>query len=143
MGFITEIRIGDDNDSTVTVTFTGNRLVDYAPEDLDVVEPAYAMTVHKSQGSEYETVIIPLIGEFAVMMRRNLIYTAITRAKKKVILVGQKKMLFMAIHRNDTAKRNTMLGKRIIAWMDQLEQKKAVAFQTEASAPEQMLLQTN
>lgn len=120
VGFITDIYIGDDNDSTVTITFTDNRVVEYNLEDLDIVEPAFAVTIHKSQGSEYQTVIIPLIGEFAIMMRRNLIYTAITRAKKKVILVGQKKMLFMAIRRNDTDQRNTMLGTRIIAWMDKL-----------------------
>lgn len=141
VGFITAIHNGDDNDSTVTITFSDDRIVEYEPDELDTVELAYAMTIHKSQGSEYETVIVPLIGEFAVMMRRNLIYTAITRAKKKVILVGQKKMLFMAVRRNDTDQRNTLLGARIIAWKEKLEQEYAATLQGEESPPEQMLLQ--
>ena len=77
------------------------------------------------------------------MMRRNLIYTAITRARKKVILVGQKKMLFMAIHRNDTSKRNTMLGARVINWVQRLEEKRTAEQHTEEPTPEQILLQAN
>lgn len=143
VGFISHIYVGEDNDSVVTITFSDNRVVEYAPEDLDIIEPAYAVTVHKSQGSQYEAVIIPLPGEFSIMMRRNLIYTAIIRAKKKVILVGQKKMLFMAIHRNDTAKRNTMLGKRILAWIRKLEERRAATQCVEEPAREQPQLQPN
>ena len=77
------------------------------------------------------------------MMKRNLIYTAITRARKKVILVGQKKMLFMAIHRNDTSKRNTMLGARVNAWIRRLEERKAAEQRAEEPAPEQTLLQAD
>lgn len=143
VGFISHIYVGEDNDSVVTITFSDDRVVEYAPEDLDIIEPAYAVTVHKSQGSQYETVIIPLPGEFSIMMRRNLIYTAITRAKKKVILVGQKKMLFMAIHRDDTSKRNTMLGARVNAWIHRLEERKAAEQYAEESSPEQPLLQAD
>ncbi len=143
VGFISHIYVGEDNDSVVTITFSDDRVVEYAPEDLDIIEPAYAVTVHKSQGSQYETVIIPLSGEFSIMMRRNLIYTAITRAKKKVILIGQKKMLFLAIHRNDTAKRNTMLGRRMLAWMHRLEERRASAECAGQPIPEQLHLQTN
>lgn len=143
VGFISHIYVGEDNDSVVTITFSGERVVEYAPEDLDIIEPAYAVTVHKSQGSQYETVIIPLPGEFSIMMKRNLIYTAITRARKKVILVGQKKMLFMAIHRNDTSKRNTMLGARVNAWIRRLEERKAAEQRAEEPAPEQTLLQAD
>lgn len=143
VGFISHIYVGEDNDSVVTITFSGDRVVEYAPEDLDIIEPAYAVTVHKSQGSQYETVIIPLPGEFSIMMKRNLIYTAITRARKKVILVGQKKMLFMAIHRNDTSKRNTMLGARVNAWIRRLEERKAAEQRAEEPAPEQTLLQAD
>ena len=142
-GFISHIYVGEDNDSVVTITFSDNRVVEYAPEDLDITEPAYAVTVHKSQGSQYETVIIPLPGEFSIMMRRNLIYTAITRAKKKVILVGQKRMLFLAIHRNDTAKRNTMLGRRILAWIRRLQEQMASAQCAEGTVLEQPQLQAN
>lgn len=143
VGFISHIYVGEDNDSVVTITFSGDRVVEYAPEDLDIIEPAYAVTVHKSQGSQYETVIIPLPGEFSIMMKRNLIYTAITRARKKVILVGQKKMLFMAIHRNDTSKRNTMLGARVNAWIRRLEERKVAEQHAEEPAPEQTLLQAD
>lgn len=74
---------------------------------------AYATTIHKSMGSEYETVIMPLLKAHSIMLYRNLLYTGITRAKKRVVLIGQKQVLFMAIHRNEISKRNTLLGARI------------------------------
>ena len=77
------------------------------------IELAYATTIHKAMGSEYNIVIIPVIKSHMIMLKRNLIYTAITRAKEKVILVGQKRMLMISIHRNDTGERNTLLGERI------------------------------
>ena len=80
---------------------------------MGYIEHAYATTIHKAMGSEYDIVIIPVIRSHAIMLKRNLIYTAITRAKRRVILVGEKGMLFMAIHKNDTGKRNTLLGERI------------------------------
>ena len=86
-------------------------------EDMGNVEIAYATTIHKSQGSEYDVVIIPVLRSHAIMLKRNLIYTAITRAKRRVILVGEKGMLFMAIHKNDTGVRNTLLGERINKYM--------------------------
>ena len=77
------------------------------------IELAYATTIHKAMGSEYDIVILPIIRSHAIMLKRNLVYTAITRAKRRVFLVGQKGMLFMAIHKNDTGQRNTLLGERI------------------------------
>jgi len=74
---------------------------------------AYATTIHKSQGSEYPVVIIPILNEAYVMLQRNLIYTAITRAREKVIIVGQKEALFRAIHRVDVSKRNSILGQLV------------------------------
>ena len=71
------------------------------------------ITIHKAMGSEYETVIMPLLKAHTIMMYRNLLYTGITRAKKRVVLIGQKQVLFMAIHRNEIGKRNTLLGMRI------------------------------
>lgn len=115
VGYITGIYTDEDNDSTITVEFSDNRIVEFSPEDTDRLELSYSMTIHKSQGSEYKTVIIPLLSSHYIMLRRNLIYTAITRAKVKVILVGQKKALFTAIHKNDIDKRNTMLAERIRA----------------------------
>lgn len=70
-------------------------------------------TIHKSMGSEYDTVIIPLLAAHNVLLTRNLLYTAITRAKRRVLLVGEKRALYMAIHRSRKGKRNTMLGERI------------------------------
>lgn len=114
VGFIKSVFIGEDNDSTATIEFSGERVVTYAIEDLDMIEPAYAMTIHKSQGSEYPVVILPMLKSFYIMLKRNLVYTAITRAKSKVILIGQKSALFMAIHKNDIDERNTLLGDRIV-----------------------------
>ena len=111
IGFVTAIDKGENE--TVTVTFSENRMKRYADDELNCVDLAYAITIHKSQGTEYDCVIIPVLSAFYVMLRRALIYTAITRAKKKVIIVGQKKALFMAIHKNDNLKRNTALAERI------------------------------
>ena len=77
------------------------------------LELSYAMTIHKAMGSEYDTVIIPMLPAHKILLTRNLIYTAITRAKRRVLLVGQKKALFMAIHKTNKGKRNTLLGERM------------------------------
>ncbi len=113
IGFIRKIGRDANNETQVTIEFSESRIVDYGFEDMGHIEHAYATTIHKSQGSEYGVVIIPVIRAHAIMLRRNLIYTAITRAKQKVILIGQFPMLYMAIGRNDTGKRNTKLGERI------------------------------
>ena len=87
----------------------------FGPADKNA--PAVALdldtTIHKAMGSEYEIVIMPLLKAHTIMMYRNLLYTGITRAKKRVVLIGQKQVLFMAIHRNEIGKRNTLLGMRI------------------------------
>ncbi len=95
------------------VDFGDGRKLFYGPEQLSKLELAYATTIHKAQGSEYDIMLLPMLKAHSIMLSRNLLYTAITRAKKRVILVGQKAALFMAIHRNDTVKRNTLLGDRI------------------------------
>ena len=74
---------------------------------------AYATTVHKAMGSEFEIVIMPILRSHYIMLNRNIVYTAITRAKEKMISIGQKKALVMAILKTATGKRNTMLGERI------------------------------
>ena len=113
IGFIRKIATDDKNEMKVTIDFGSDRIVEYGLEDMGYIEHAYATTIHKAMGSEYDIVIIPVIRSHAIMLKRNLIYTAITRAKRRVILVGEKGMLFMAIHKNDTGKRNTLLGERI------------------------------
>ena len=105
------------------VVFDG-RYAEYSVKNLDDLELSYATTIHKSMGSEYDTVIIPLLGAQKIMLTRNLLYTAVTRAKRRVILVGQKKALFMAIAKSRTGKRNTLLGERIRLYQKALEGKK-------------------
>lgn len=112
VGFITDVHEDDDNGSTVTVAFSGERIVTYGVDQLDLLDLAYAMSVHKSQGSEHATVIIPVLYNFYMMLKRDIYYTAITRAKKKVILVGQKQALFKAIH-TLSEQRHTRLSTRI------------------------------
>lgn len=92
------------------------RLFAYQPIMAVELEHAYAMTVHKAMGSEFDTVIVPILSAHMVLLHRNLLYTAITRAKRRVILVGQKKSLYIAIHTNKIAKRNTLLGQRIVRY---------------------------
>lgn len=93
----------------VSVRFDGGRLVDYEPGELDELQLAYAMTVHKSQGSEFPCVIIPVSGQHFVLLERSLIYTAVTRAKKLVVLVGDPKALRMAVSRQGSRRRWTGL----------------------------------
>lgn len=107
VGIVSDIQPG-----TLTVCFDG-RYADYPLESLGELELAYATTVHKSQGSEYDTVIVPLLPAHKVLLSRNLLYTAITRAKCRVALIGQKKALYMAVRKDSTGKRNTLLGERI------------------------------
>ena len=97
---------------TVTVNFDG-RYVDYPLESLNELELSYAMTIHKAMGSEYDTVILPLLTAHSILLSKNLFYTAITRAKRRVILVGQKKALFIAVGKKGKSKRNTLLSERM------------------------------
>ena len=104
--------------SEIVVGFKRFRLYDKImqtknKEEMATIDLAYATTIHKSQGSEYPVVIIPILNEAHVMLQRNLIYTAITRAKEKVIIVGQKEAFFRAIHKVDVIKRNSILGELI------------------------------
>ena len=97
---------------TLIVNFDG-RYADYPLESLGELELAYATTIHKSQGSEYDTVIVPMLPAHRILLSRNLLYTAITRAKRRVVIVGVKKAIFMAVAKCGTGKRNTLLGERI------------------------------
>jgi exodeoxyribonuclease V alpha subunit len=92
----------------VRVVF-GKRVVHYPPENLDELELAYAITVHKSQGSEYPAVVMLLHTSHYIMLKRNLVYTGITRGKKLVVLIGNKKALFKAIGTSPESERLTAL----------------------------------
>lgn len=129
IGFVS--MVDKDADFPVTVTFSDNRIKEYSMDELGSIDLAYATTIHKSQGSEFDCVIIPVLSMFYVMLQRALIYTAITRAKKKVILVGQKRALFTAVHRNDTIQRNTILSKRIRDVFEKMKQKEQKAVKQE------------
>lgn len=113
IGCITSIQVDEDNELELAVTFTGNRSEIYEREDLEILDLAYATSVHKSQGSEYKIVILAMLKSFYALLKRNLLYTAVTRAKEKVVVVGQRDAIDMCIRRNDIDKRNTKLGKRI------------------------------
>jgi len=90
-----------------------DRLVEYDFGDLDELALAYVLSIHKSQGSEFPCVVIPVHTQHYMMLQRNLLYTAVTRGKKLVILVGTKKALGMAVRRQDTARRYTALRGRL------------------------------
>ena len=112
IGYITSIT-SEDSDSMLTVDFGDGRVAEYDKSDLELLDLAYASTIHKSQGSEYKSVIINLQCAHAVMLVRPLIYTAITRAKERVIIVGERRALCIAIKRIDTERRGTKLAARI------------------------------
>lgn len=99
-------------DRTLCIRFDGS-LVEYEASELDEVTLAYATTIHKSQGSEYPIVVIPVLMTHFVMLQRNLIYTGITRAKKICVLIGQPKALAYAIRNLTVNKRNTKLKERL------------------------------
>jgi exodeoxyribonuclease V alpha subunit len=96
----------------MTVSFEG-RLVEYDFGDLDEVALAYVLSIHKSQGSEFPCIVIPLHTQHYLMLQRKLLYTAVTRGKRLVVVVGSKKALSMAIRRADTGQRHTALKKRL------------------------------
>lgn len=87
--------------------------VKYEGQEVDEITLAYAITVHKSQGSEYHTVIMVLVNSHAIMLQRNLFYTAVTRAKRKVILVGTKRAVQTAVQNQRTSRRFTLLIPRL------------------------------
>ncbi|RZI45206.1 ATP-dependent RecD-like DNA helicase [Candidatus Finniella inopinata] len=111
IGFIQSINM---DDAQLTISFD-NRPIDYEFDELDEIILAYATTIHKSQGSEYPAVVIPLMMQHFTMLQKNLVYTGITRGKKLVILVGQKKALGMAVKNKSHLKRTSTLFTRLTA----------------------------
>jgi exodeoxyribonuclease V alpha subunit len=111
-GDIGRVMAIDEFDHEITVDFDG-RSVSYDFEELDGLALAYALTIHKAQGSEYPAVLIPLHTQHFVMLQRNLLYTGITRGKKLVVLVGSRKALALAVQRHDTSRRYSALAGRL------------------------------
>lgn len=90
-----------------------DRYVGYDWEELDEIVAAYAISIHKSQGSEYPAVVIPLMTQHYMLLQRNLIYTGVTRGKRLVVLVGEPRSLAMAVKNNRMQKRYTWLARRL------------------------------
>ena len=109
LGIIVSI---DTKDAQISVEFEG-RMVEYEASELDELAPAWAMTVHKSQGSEYPAVLIVLHTQHFPMLQRNLVYTAITRGKKLVVVIGNRRALMLATERMQSRQRYTALARRI------------------------------
>lgn len=110
IGFIQSI---NQEDNFVIINYDG-KLIEYDKSELDEIELAYAISIHKSQGSEYPVVVIPVTTQHYTLLERNLLYTGITRGKKMVILVGQKKALYLGVKKVSSSKRITNLKQNLI-----------------------------
>ena len=108
IGFIREVSADG-----VKVRYSEELTADYEPNELMMLTLAYAMSVHKSQGSEYPVIVLPLVAAHHIMLQRNLLYTAVTRAKKKVVLLGSKAAVFTAVSNDRTRRRYTLLAERL------------------------------
>ena len=123
-GDIGIIRLVDEEMGFMLVDYPdGESSVKYEEDDLDELCLSYATTIHKSQGSEYNTVVIPILNTSYIMLQRNLVYTAITRAKERCIIIGDKHALHAAVtnlyvkNRRLFVERQTYLKQRIQAIM--------------------------
>jgi exodeoxyribonuclease V alpha subunit len=103
----------------VIVHYDGRPVV-YEKDDLDDITLAYAVSVHKAQGSEYQAVVMPLMTQHFIMLQRNLFYTALTRAKRLSIVVGSYKALYIAIKNDKPIKRNSLIREKLLAAGDAL-----------------------
>lgn len=109
LGHIVEV---DPGEGELVVSFDG-RSVPYDRTELDELAPAYAVSIHKSQGSEYPAVVVPILTQHYVMLRRNLIYTALTRAKRLAVLVGSKRAMMLGLRNAGGDRRYTHLNHRL------------------------------
>ena len=110
-GIIEEI---NDFAETMTISFDEGRKVEYSYKLLEELELAYAITIHKSQGSEYPAVVIPLLSGPRMLLNRNLLYTAVTRARKCVTLVGNDETFYTMVENNLEQKRFSGLKARLM-----------------------------
>ena len=110
IGFIVHI---DKSSFRILVDFDG-RTVAYEKDDLNDIVPAYAVSVHKAQGSEYQAVVMPLLTQHYILLQRNLFYTALTRAKKLSVIVGSYRALHIAIKNDKPIRRNGLLAEKLI-----------------------------
>ncbi|MDI9541218.1 MAG: ATP-dependent RecD-like DNA helicase [Bacillota bacterium] len=125
IGIITEIIFASEdynNQNRIIADFDG-RIVEYTYDTFSNLAHAYCMSVHKSQGSEYPIIILPMSLEYSIMLQKRLIYTAVTRAYKSLIFVGQKEAFFKGIAGKEMSLRKTTLKQRLIAEVDFYEQR--------------------
>jgi len=120
-GDIGRIVNADRSTGDVEVRYPDYGVVTYEKTDLDSLELAYAITIHKSQGGEYEAVVLPVLNQHYVMLKRNLLYTAITRSRKLVFIVGSKRAVGMAIDNDRESRRFTTLSRRLREKVDDRE----------------------
>ncbi len=113
IGRVEDVWLGEDGKAELSVTYSEDRSQVYREEDMEMLVHAFAITVHKSQGCEYPVVIMPVLPAFYRMLKRNILYTAVTRASAAVYLVGSTASVVQAIHRSDVERRNTKLALRI------------------------------
>ena len=118
IGHIAKIEKGRE---LLTVLYDDDRKVEYPFALMDELEPAYAITIHKSQGSEFPAVILPMFPGPNVLMTRNLLYTAITRARSLVVLIGHKQVLYRMIRNNRTQERHSGLEERLAQLLEYVE----------------------
>ena len=111
MGSIINI---NEQEKNIKVKFDDDKICWYTYQDLDQIEHAYAITVHKSQGSEFDVVILSILNVPPMLLTRNLLYTAITRAKKLLIVISNDKTIEYMINNTDNKQRNTGLEYKII-----------------------------
>ncbi|MCA9673125.1 MAG: ATP-dependent RecD-like DNA helicase [Myxococcales bacterium] len=109
VGFVSSI---DTEQGTLVVDFDG-AAVEYQADQLDQLALAYCVSIHKSQGSEYPAVVVPLLTQHYVLLQRNLLYTAVTRARRLVVLIGDERAVRMAVDRIDQARRQTLLRREL------------------------------
>ena len=111
IGFVADV---EPEEGELTVSFDG-RSVTYGFSELDTLVPAYAASIHKSQGSEYPAVVIPVMTQHYAMLQRNLLYTGVTRGKRLVVLVGQKKAIAIAVR--NVSGRQALVQAQGMAWL--------------------------
>ena len=131
IGTITKV---DTEERELTVLFDEREVV-YDVTELDELTLAYAVTIHKSQGSEYPIVVMPFTMSHFVMLQRNLLYTGVTRAKKILVLVGEKKAVYYAIKNETTTGRNTCLARRLKPDSKEAQEVKAQLLQEAVAEP--------
>ena len=113
VGFVESI-----GEKRLVVRYGEDHTAEYKREEMSELQPAYAMSVHKSQGSEYPIVVLPVVMGHRAMLQRNLLYTAVTRARERVSLLGSERALRVAVENDRTRRRFTMLASRLAGAME-------------------------